>query len=685
MAGTLGEALDILSGLTKPLSSKEREFRAKTNPERWKREILGNPPNSDRFKATLTSSQLNSHQILEEWMANRANNAAFDEDAVSAMKGRQLYPSNPYHERIVALLNLEFSYPAEETPLDLFSSNLEEVRRSALCYASCQRIASACAKSIPLSSPEKTADIIRDLFKYRPKFGASLSPCPWLPEQIGMPYYLWDVENEQTREVTDIFTETGNCPNYVAISHTWGRWIKPEPWIQLLNVPWKIPQNSRFEIKELPIMLRKLGCCYVWLDLLTIPQEESSPVMLERQKIEISRQALIFQNADKSIAWLNDIISWKGLVTSLEWLCLKFLQQSERTALIESILEPMTEKANSHIELCDEPRSRTVFSRRPPNTWFTSLWTLQEACLRPDMWLCNMEWDLICLWDCVPIALCDIVALLSANSHLFASSVPNGVRELDHLFRETRMTGLLQLSRTSIMAMGNERQCLTRRAEAIMSAIGATQWFKTSADETREQDLVFEVYPFDFVNEVREKMGSAAFFSSTPLGWEFQTVLRKFCGHQTYSGELEVLGSMLPFGWGAQNLAYESSSHMAEHSSVKTWLIEKSGMVRINEVSLASSSEATYDTPMNCILAVPSQESGWKKVDVRNMNLHEWIRLYNPHMPNYAVCMLYSPIATRGIVLKEVRPGILIKVGCYWQMESPRAAPLESIVEWLVL
>src|SRR5437762_1051764 len=167
----------------------------------------------------------------------------------------------------------------------------------------------------------------------------------------------------------------------------------------------EIPQNSRFEVKELPTMLRKLGSRYVWLDLLTIPQEESSSTMLERQKIEISRQALIFQNADKSIAWLNDIKSWNGLVKSLEWLCLKFLQQSERTTLIESILEPMTEKANSHIELCDEPRSRAVFPQRPSNSWFTSLWTLQEACLRPDMWLCNMEWDFISLWDCIPIAL----------------------------------------------------------------------------------------------------------------------------------------------------------------------------------------------------------------------------------------------------------------------------------------
>ena len=686
MTGTLGEALDNLYGLAKPQSPEECEFRAKANPALWKKEILGNPERSDEFKATLSASQLSSHQIFEEWMSYRAQNAAFDGEAIRAIKTKLPYPSNSYHERIVALLNIEFNYPAENTPLELFSSNLEETRRSALCYASCQRIASACYKSIPFSSPEKAALAVQDLFKYRPKFGASLSPCPWLTEQTGMPYYLWDVENEQTREVTDIITKIRSRPKYVAISHTWGRWIKTtEPWVELTNVPWKIPQNSKIEVQNLPTILRKLGCQYVWLDLLTIPQEESSPTMLQRQKIEISRQALIFQNADKSIAWLNDIKSWNGITISLEWLCLKFLRhQSEENELLDSILEVTSKKANSHIELCNKPKFETVVPRRSPNPWFTSLWTLQEACLRPDMWLCNEEWEFILLWNCIPVTLCDIVALLFVNSHLFASKVPIGVGELNRLFMETRMIGLLQLSRTSIMTMGNQRECLQRRAEAIMSAIGATEWFKTSAEDTREHDLVFELYPLDFVNEVREKMGSAAFFSSTPLGWEFQTVLRKFC-IQTYLGELEVLGSMLPFGWGAENLAFESSSHMVEHSSVKTWLIEKSGTVRMTQVGLVSSSKETYETSMNCILAAPSQDSGWKKVEVRNVNLHEWIRLYNPQMPNFAVCLLHSRIASRGIVLKEVRNGVFIKVGCYWQMEAPQTVPLDIQVDWLVL
>jgi hypothetical protein len=200
-----------------------------------------------------------------------------------------------------------------------------------------------------------------------------------------------------------------------------------------------------------------------------------------------------------------------------------------------------------------------------------------------------------------------------------------------------------------------------------MSAIGTTEWFKETTEETREQNLVFELYPLQFVKEVREDLGSAAFFSSTPLGWEFQTVLRKFCGGPVYSGNLEELGSMLPFGWGAKNFAYPPRllTSMAEHPSVSNWKIETSGMVRIAQVGLVSSSTGTYESSMKCILAAPSQESGWKYVEVQNTDLHKWCQQYNPQTPNWAVCLSHSAMATCGIVLKEIRSGVLIKVG--WQ------------------
>lgn len=630
---TLGEAVQRFFGSPPPRSREECKAQSKANFELWKTDIMVNETNGQKFKSSLSQSQLSSQQVLEEWMLNVRQDRILAEATIKAMKSVPTNRSSTQHRpsyemQIATLLYLEFSYPAENTPFLLHMSNLQAARRMALLYASSRRIASACYKSIPLSSSQQTGLAVQDLFQYRPQFGACLKPCDWLEHkggEMGMPYYLWDVRNKQTREVKDIIRELGEHPKYVAVSHTWGRWRKlDEPWVSLSSVPWKIPQNSKFEVGDLPNILQDLGSNYVWLDLLTIPQEESSPTLLEVQKIEISRQAEIFENADKSIVWFNDVKSWNVVQACLQWLCLNYLKYSEQieqetSELIDTVLELMFSKANYPTELSTEPTFRTAIPKRPINPWFTSLWTLKEACLRPDMWLCNDKWDVLCVWDCVPVALSEVVALIVSNAHFLTPTVlpvPTGVRELDRLIRETRIIDLYQLCQTSILTMANERHCAHRRAEAIMSAVGATDWFQTSPQELREQDLVFELYPLAFVNEVRKKMGSASFFSSTPLGWQFRTVLRKFCSRaEGYFGQLEELASMLPFGWGAQNLSHdiEFNSHMIEHDAVKSWVIETSGSVRISEAGIVSSSEDAFpEEKMNCLLAVPSAESGWR-------------------------------------------------------------------------
>jgi hypothetical protein len=109
---------------------------------------------------------------------------------------------------------------------------------------------------------------------------------------------------------------------YVAISHTWGRW-KTGGWICLPGVPWRMPHNTQFKVEDLPNLLEKLEYDFVWMDLLTIPQDELSDAMIERQKMEIARQAGIFRLA---IAWLNDVCCWTETKAVLSWLCLAFLK-----------------------------------------------------------------------------------------------------------------------------------------------------------------------------------------------------------------------------------------------------------------------------------------------------------------------------------------------------------------------
>ena len=53
------------------------------------------------------------------------------------------------------------------------------------------------------------------------------------------------------------------------------------------------------------------GLKYVWLDLLTIPQERSPPSMIQIQRKEIARQALIFKQAHKAIEIIKDFAKEK--------------------------------------------------------------------------------------------------------------------------------------------------------------------------------------------------------------------------------------------------------------------------------------------------------------------------------------------------------------------------------------
>jgi hypothetical protein len=146
------------------------------------------------------------------------------------------------------------------------------------------------------------------------------------------------------------------------------------------------------------------------------------------------------------------------------------------------------------------------------------------------MWLCNAKWEFLSGSDDTPLALNDLVSLSLVNSMISNQTTQHsvGVLDLERLLNMTGLQNLLQLSPSSIITMGNERHCISRRAEAIMSAIGATRWFQDFADFSWE-NLVLDLYPLAFVNLIREKIGSASFFSSTPLGWEFYYVLYKFC------------------------------------------------------------------------------------------------------------------------------------------------------------
>ncbi|UZP36912.1 hypothetical protein NXS19_004728 [Fusarium pseudograminearum] len=54
--------------------------------------------------------------------------------------------------------------------------------------------------------------------------GIDANPCPWLPEDDGLPFFLWDRHARRTVETAILQSR----PAYTAISHMWGRWRKVE-------------------------------------------------------------------------------------------------------------------------------------------------------------------------------------------------------------------------------------------------------------------------------------------------------------------------------------------------------------------------------------------------------------------------------------------------------------------------
>jgi hypothetical protein len=192
---------------------------------------------------------------------------------------------------------------------------------------------------------------------------------------------------------------------------------------------------------------------------------------------------------------------------------------------VDALSQLAFEAANAPIELSEA--SSTV-----PNAWFTSLWTLQEICLRPDMIPCNEQWEPVTISNHIAVSFIDLIALIAATSEMLASTqVPKGVYQLVRMFDKIEMTDLLVLSQAKILNLGNQRYCHERRAEAIMSAVGVTDWFQNCTTDSRERELVLHRYPFPFVNELRLKLG-ACFFTSAPSPVsEFYNILDQIGGN----------------------------------------------------------------------------------------------------------------------------------------------------------
>lgn len=469
------------------------------------------------------------------------------------------------------------------------------------------------------------------------------------------PKYLWDTLLRRTVKFHEV--QSCNTPQYTCISHTWCRWRQePWQWAILPGVPWSVPELTTYDVSQLPDELSRLGARYVWFDLSCIPQTGDQT----RMDIEISVQADISRGAHRCIAWMNHCQSFQGLNAVMEWLALKYLKTTTRPldgrnafGSLNGRLESLTAQTQQAIELLQLPSDtpprhgnnpaspeRSSEKEVPePAGWSSSLWTLQEAALCPDLQLHAKDWTTLSDGSGQPITLTTLflfiqetawtvwaegpvdnisfndprnyrnrVAILhvstSANQpKAIRKALPKGVAALQRLRTRTGLQQVLEtLNSIAVLTNSNLRQYTGDRAPGIMSAIGVTDWYRCRHLDAEGQQLVLNVYPLAFVREAASKLG-AAFYSGLTENSRFDA--NRSTTVSATADDYVGSGTMLPIsnttGFGAFVDFFSNALNVGlitDHSSVKGWRIDADGSVRLTSAGImASSLDAKSDKP----------------------------------------------------------------------------------------
>lgn len=172
----------------------------------------------------------------------------------------------------------------------------------------------------------------------------------------------------------------------------------------------------------------------------------------------------------------------------------------------------------------------------------------------------------MCASDTEPNSALDRV--LAADARL-----PPGPREIYDLCSITGLVQLCDPSRLSPLILAGKATCEDSRALAIMSVVGATEWFKADDfAEFRTQgsdnvDMVFDLYPVAFIKEIRKIVGGHFFLCAS----EASTLMR-----DSTSLISVIQGSMLPFtpnSAGRHNTTLNRQEAFQDHPTVGSWTL----------------------------------------------------------------------------------------------------------------
>ncbi|KAK1828327.1 hypothetical protein QBC39DRAFT_155847 [Podospora conica] len=181
-------------------------------------------------------------------------------------------------------------------------------------------------------------------------------------------------------------------PAYNAITYTWGRWKlkggeQPDVFpLPIYGVAWEIPRvdpscftthqlraailTATSKVKALGVPGETTPVDFVWLDIACIDQRWGEPT----SAAELGRQAVIFKHAQNVFTWLHtlDRPAFASVMAAI-------VESASAAVSAVDPRSPDPPAARAALRLLDDC-TRRFFA----DPWFSSLWTLQEAFLRPD-------------------------------------------------------------------------------------------------------------------------------------------------------------------------------------------------------------------------------------------------------------------------------------------------------------
>ncbi|KAJ4417481.1 hypothetical protein N0V82_006145 [Gnomoniopsis sp. IMI 355080] len=644
------------------------------------------------YHAPIIRHPLHDPSLLEQFI-QRSYRVYTDTTDPDISKNAYNPTVSAYHD---SMGGLYYAHGGTDTSVD--TAGLRQMIREASIVAAATRIGQLCWRSNNLDGRDDRGrsehrrtegSAFMNMTHFLPTFN---EPCSWLKEEElefegvrEMPYYLWDIEGERCCESSQLDPST---TAYAIVSYTWGRWRKLGNGVSIPSVPWRVPENERFDVKEFPGIFKRLGFRerYIWVDILCIPQQSMFEDLSDELAVicqrEIARQAVIFQHATTAVAWIHDIEDWSDLQWNLEYMALSALGNSlssdgyEKAQIdaIDDYLTQFTYRSPRYSGLGVLQSKNQDDSVPGPSTWLTSLWTLQETMIRPDLLLVNKSWEPLMIGSGIPGRIGDLVALYnllcrglwrrqmqSHDNHppepswdpaqvqpgvRSLNSLPPGPRALISVLDESGLASLGDDDPLIALIMGGTRFCEHSRAEAIMSVTGATKWhldrpveqFRTAKgrEQSAAGNLVCGLYPFEFVVEVYERVG-ASFFNglqemSTLLGTKepARGSMMLFRTIQSADGTFEVNRAR-----GGGNVG---ESDMVDHPAVVDWKIQRDGSVKIPKAGIVASKYSSvqaddgtsYSLPPEANFMIggnnPERPDDSETLLVTRASLNEWLR-----------------------------------------------------------